>query len=93
MLLLTLSVALPVLERSDIVSEPVAESEHNPATCPSGHDHTICTQVGVNMALPTASPTYARGLREASTGTSGDQPTAFSTAFPEGHPSRAPPLA
>ena len=92
-LMLTLSIALPVLEHSDILDEPVAESEHNPATCPSGHDHTICTQVGVNMALPAESPAYAPGLHEATVGAPGEQPTVLSAAFPEGHPSRAPPLA
>ena len=47
--MLTLGVVIPVLERAETVNEPVAESEHNPATCPSGHDHTVCTQVGANL--------------------------------------------
>ena len=93
MLMLTLSIALPVLERADMVDQPVAESEHNPATCPSGHDHTICTQVGVNMAAPAESPAYALGRHETTRRAPGDQPTVLSAAFAEGRRSRAPPLA
>ena len=44
-LMLTLGVAIPVLERTEIMAGPVAESAHNPATCPPAHDHTVCTQV------------------------------------------------
>jgi hypothetical protein len=44
-LVLALSVAVPVLERSEILSEPVAESQHSPGTCPPAHDHTLCTHV------------------------------------------------
>ncbi len=93
LLMLTLSVAVPLLEQSDFENEPVAESEHNPGECPTGHDHTICTQVGANLSivaahgeqhldgrlLVVASPTHARGLAIAT--------------FDEGHPSRAPPVA
>ena len=50
LLMLTLSLAILVLERSELVNGPVAESEHDPATCPTAHDHRICTQVGANLS-------------------------------------------
>lgn len=50
-LMLTLSIAVPVLEQGALFSHPVAEAEHNPGECPSGHDHTVCTQVGANFAF------------------------------------------
>lgn len=49
-LLLTLSVAVPVMEVADLAQTPVVESEHEPGTCPPPHDHTVCTQVGANHA-------------------------------------------
>ena len=55
-LLLTLSVAVPVVERADLTHEPVVESEHQPDSCPAPHDHTICTQVGANHAAPRGAP-------------------------------------
>lgn len=51
LLMLTLSVAIPVLEQGTLLHHPVVESEHAPGDCPSGHDHTICTQVGANLAV------------------------------------------
>lgn len=48
-LIYSLGVAVPVLERSEIVAEPVAESAHDPATCPPAHDHSFCTQVGSEL--------------------------------------------
>jgi hypothetical protein len=51
-LLLTLSVAVPIVERADLTHAPVVESEHQPGSCPAPHDHTVCTQVGANHAAP-----------------------------------------
>ncbi len=51
-LLLTLSVAVPLVERADLGHTPVVESEHQPGSCPTPHDHTVCTQVGANHAAP-----------------------------------------
>ena len=48
-LILVVGVAVPVLERAEIVAEPAVESEHNPATCPPAHDHTLCTQVSAEL--------------------------------------------
>jgi hypothetical protein len=55
LLMLTLSVAVPVLERGSFFDRPIVEREHNPGDCPSGHDHTVCTQVGANLSLEAAS--------------------------------------
>lgn len=93
MLMLTLSVAVPVLEQGSLFHHPVAESAHTPGECPSGHDHTICTQVGANLAI-------------GGDAVDGPQaPSAISLSSVDGHrlpptrthgranPSRAPPLA
>jgi hypothetical protein len=93
LLMLTLSVAVPVLERADLGNELAAESEHNPATCPTGHDHTVCTQVGANLAL--ASTGQARRIAHAVVTVAAPRqaPLQVSNAVADGHPSRAPPLA
>ena len=93
MLMLTLSIAVPVLERADLVNEPVAESEHNPTECPRGHDHTICTQVGANLSAASSGDDHQGNGTVVDSALPGDRPAAMSTAFDEGHPSRAPPLA
>ena len=48
--MLAMSLTVPVLERAEMVDGPVAESEHDLATCPTAHDHRICTQVGANLS-------------------------------------------
>ena len=50
LLMLAMSLTVPVLERAEMVDGPVAESEHDLATCPTAHDHRICTQVGANLS-------------------------------------------
>ena len=90
--MLTLSVAMPVLERAEAVKGPIAESEHNPTTCPSGHDHTVCTQVDANEAAQS----HGHPRRIAAVSFS-DKPSPraqayHSAVFATGHPSRAPPL-
>ena len=90
-LLLLMSVAVPVLERSELGRETAVESEHDPAHCPPGHDHTVCTQVSSNLAAPTA-PGYAP---EAGHVFGWTAPTAtyraIRSALAEGHPTRGPP--
>lgn len=89
--LLSLPVALPLMEVGVVSSQPVAESHHDPARCGHGHDHRICTQVGANFSLVaaqyTARPTHVAVRnpipahpRQPRLGT-----------FLEGPPSRAPP--
>ena len=39
--MLVLWISVPLLEHADLVDEPVVESEHNPSTCPTAHDHTV----------------------------------------------------
>ena len=51
LLMLTLSVAVPVLERGTFLDRSVVEEEHAPGDCPSGHDHTVCTQFGANLPI------------------------------------------
>jgi hypothetical protein len=52
-LLVLLSLAVPLMDRMDVGFESVLESQHDPAECAPAHDHTICTQVGANLALAT----------------------------------------
>ncbi len=93
LLIFTLSVAVPVLERADLVDEPVAESEHNPATCPTAHDHTVCTQVGANLSAPSDVQEHQLPHAVVRVATPIETLRGLSAAFSEGHRSRAPPLA
>lgn len=92
-LMLLMSVAIPLLERAEVVNEPVAESEHNPATCPTQHDHTVCTQVGANASAPSHDSAQRSDHTVVVVATPTQAPTVASATFAEGHPSRAPPLA
>jgi len=92
-LLLTLSVAVPALERAEFAHEPAIESEHDPTHCPPAHDHTVCTQVGANLSL-TAAPTLIDHTQEVlSVSAPIEAPASVHSIFAYGHPSRAPPLA
>jgi len=93
LLMLTVSVAVPVLGSADLVTEPVAESGHSPADCPMGHDHTICTQVGATFSAVSGSLAYP--VMQAVVGLTSTTRTTRMTdrALEEGHPSRAPPQA
>ena len=92
-LLLTLSIAVPALERAEFVHESAIESEHDPAHCPPAHDHTVCTQVGANLSL-TAAPTLIDHTQEIdAVAVPVEAPASVHSVFAYGHPSRAPPLA
>ncbi len=47
--LLAVSVLVPMLDGESASRTPALETEHHAATCVTGHDHTICTQVGANL--------------------------------------------
>ena len=91
--MLVIWISVPLLERSDLVSEPVVESEHNPSTCPPAHDHTICTQVVANLAAPSSGlekqeqDVIVRHLSPI------EADIVVHSVLAEGYPSRAPPLA
>lgn len=92
LLMLTLSVATPLVERADLDQNLVVESEHDPASCPPGHDHTVCTQVSSNLSALVGGqvvPTPHAGHRlpgfDAETGT-------LTSSVVASHRSRAPPL-
>ena len=92
-LLLTLSVAVPALERAEFAHEPAIESEHDPAHCPPAHDHTVCTQVGANLSLAPA-PTLVDHTQEVLSVTPPiEAPASVHSVFAYGYPSRAPPSA
>lgn len=91
-LLIVLSVTVPMIDLGDFAHEVAVESEHNSATCPTPHDHTICTQVGANLAIVSGSTvvdhthTVMRALAPI------QAPGSVHSVFLDGHPSRAPPL-
>ena len=91
-LTLALSVAVPLLEPSEVTFDPVAESQHDPAACTPAHDHTVCTQVGANLALVGAAAHHRSTYPLLSL--SGFVPEAIpgQSALADGHPTRGPPL-
>lgn len=92
-ILLTLSVATPVLDRGEDFGRVSVESTHDPSRCGHPHDHRICTQVGSNLSLvaPSYDPrTPHVTLRSAPPETPDPE---LPDTFVEGPPSRAPPLA
>lgn len=92
-LMLTLSVAVPVLDEGTLFDQPIVESEHGPGDCPSGHDHTVCTQFSANLAIDgraTESPEAPSSLVN---GCAGGPRVSTARCFDRGNPSRAPPLA
>ena len=91
--MLVMTVAVPLLERADVVHEPVVEREHDPATCPPAHDHTICTQVVANVAAPSAPVERHRPHGVVRVFDPIEVLAAVHSVLAEGHPSRAPPLA
>lgn len=91
--MLMLSVAVPVLERSELLDGPVAESAHDPGECPRSHDHRICTQVGANLSAPSERPQPKSAVEFVLNKLRIEAPSVASAGFDDGHRSRAPPLA
>ena len=92
-LIMTLSVAIPVLEKGTLLHHPVVEQEHAPGDCPSAHDHTICTQVGGDPPLHT-SAVDASVDADVEAEAMPDGARAHHPASTDGtHHPRAPPLA
>jgi len=92
LLMLAMSLAVPVLERAEMVDGPVAESEHDPTACPTAHDHRICTQVGANFSAASRVQKHRLAYAVLPVATRPETPRGASVALSEGHPSRAPPL-
>lgn len=91
--MLTVSVAVPLVDRGQLSVELAAESGHDPARCHHAHDHTVCTQVVANVPLVLASQrhwaNHSLGVGHPPVD---PEPEAYES-FLEGHPSRAPPPA
>ncbi|MEE2669366.1 MAG: hypothetical protein VYD78_05125 [Gemmatimonadota bacterium] len=85
-------ISVPFLERADLIHETVVESEHNPSTCPPAHDHTVCIQVGANLAA--ASGGLEQQHQDVVVRDRGPAKVDLfvHSVLAEGHPSRAPPL-
>jgi hypothetical protein len=91
-LMLGLTVAVPMLERGELADRPVAESSHAPGTCPTAHDHTVCTQVGANASAPSDAPEQRVTPVLLASWTPDSAPLVRESTFGDGHPTRAPPL-
>jgi hypothetical protein len=91
-LLIVLSVTVPMIDLGDFAHEVAVESEHNSATCPTPHDHTICTQVGANLAIVSAATWIDHSHAIVRAPTPVQAPPSVHSVFLDGHPSRAPPL-
>jgi hypothetical protein len=91
-LMLTLSVAVPVLERGEVVGEAAIESEHDPGRCGHSHDHRICTQVGANLSVAAVAYDYRAAHVVVRLAMPGQARSALLGTFLEGPPARAPPL-
>ena len=90
--MLSLSIALPIMERGDVSGRSAVESSHDPSRCGHGHDHRICTQVGANFSLTTSG--YESRLAHVAIRVArpSEPHSAPFRTFLEGPPSRAPPL-
>ena len=93
LLMFTVSVAVPLMDRGELVVELAVESQHDPSRCQHAHDHTVCTQVGANVSV--AFGTYRHRLAHVvvPAATPVDRQSTVTKTFLEGPPSRAPPLA
>jgi hypothetical protein len=90
-LMLLMSVAVPMLDVSDLTTEVAVESQHDPASCAPAHDHVLCTQVSANHAAPTRPGARVRAtlvLVHAPLGAMGAAP---GSPLATGHPTRGPP--
>jgi hypothetical protein len=92
-LVVTLSIAVPLLDRADAGSDPVVESEHHPATCPPSHDHTVCAQFSANLPLASARARHPAAATVRVALPAGADRTSHSAASVESNRSRAPPFA
>lgn len=92
LLMLTLSFAVPLMERADQSNAPVLESAHDPASCPPGHDHTVCTLVGSNLSVLTNRPTTPTSHADPADAAPGGEDVTRASGAGESQRSRAPPL-
>lgn len=91
--MLALGVAVPVLEQGSFFHHPVAESAHDAGECPSGHDHTICTQVGANLAIDSDDAEGPQAPGAVTLSPVDGHRTLPGRTLGRANPSRAPPLA
>ena len=92
LLMLTLSVAVPLLERGEFLRELAVEHEHDPAACPRAHDQKVCMEVSVDPSVVSETHDHQLARGGVSVARALDAPQSSAAVFFEGHPSRAPPL-
>jgi hypothetical protein len=89
---LTLSIAVPALERGEIVGDLAVESGHDPTRCGHAHDHRICAQVGANLSVVSATHDYRLAHVIVQLAKPIQLGSALLNTFFQGPRSRAPPL-
>jgi hypothetical protein len=90
-LMLVLSVAVPLVERADLDHNERWESGHDPSACAPGHDHTICTQVGASLSVPSRGGLPGPVLRALPGGRPSDVTHTGRRILANGNRTRAPP--
>lgn len=90
-LFVALGIGAPLLDRAGADREVRYESRHDPGTCPTVHDHTLCTQLGHEASLAASRPAVALP-RTVSSFIAPAAPSSRRTQDRrDGPPSRAPP--
>ncbi len=91
--MVALSVAVPLVARADLDHHERWESEHSAGVCAPAHDHTICTQVGANLSLPSRTGIPSPVLRFVRNPRPVGLHVSNLRIRREGNPTRAPPSA
>lgn len=91
--MLTLSVAVPVLDTDRASFAPVLESEHAPGQCVVGHDHTLCAQVAASRPLPASERRLPLPALRVADPVDTLREALHQRLTTTGHSPRAPPLA
>ena len=93
LLMMTVSVAVPLMDRAEPSVELAVESEHDQSRCRHAHDHRVCSQVGASSSLASGAYEHRLGHVATQVATPVDAEGTATRTFREGPPSRAPPLA
>jgi len=91
MLILSLSVAVPIIDRGEWASGSAIESDHDPGRCGHAHDHRICAQVGANLSVVTAVYDHRPSHVAVRVANPAESRSTLLDSFFERPPSRAPP--
>ena len=91
-LTIALAVAAPAVVGGTLADHPVAESQHAPGECATGHDHLICAKMGEDVASAEGVVHSPRTAATETTAFHGDLDGPRVSRADEATRSRAPPL-